>query len=55
VSKSNDRGKIILEALLQISQMSDAVQMKRIAVSALVAIGALKVTEQESLIIERVQ
>ncbi len=51
MSKSNDRGKIILDALLQISQLDDAAEMKRIALNALVMIGALRVTQDESLIV----
>ena len=46
MSKSNDRGKIVLEALVKISQMTDAAEMKKAAYEALVAIGVVRLIEE---------
>ena len=52
MSKSNDRGRIILGALVQISQLSDAWAMKRIALDALIEIGVIRRVEDETVLVK---
>jgi len=45
MSKANDRGRIVLGALIDISKLDDAREMKRIALEALAAIGVIRLVD----------
>ncbi len=47
MSASNDRGKVLLDALVLISQMDNAADMQKIAIDALIAIGAIRLMPEE--------